>query len=472
MPNANQKVLADTARLEALRRTLLMDSEVEAAFDRLTNLARRIIDTPVSMVSLVDDQRQFFKSAAGFDFRETPVQGSFCQHVVETGEPLIINDARSHPLVSDSPYIAQHNFVGYLGLPLSTSDGHHIGSLCVIDSKPHEWTQNEIEILREISNSVMMEIELRVKIEIEKEEQRKISDSEIYGRLDKQATKEFGVYKVLEEIGSGGMARVYRAEHKLLCTQVAIKEMLPEKFDDDAFLERFKREAEIVANLKHPNIVRVFDFGLEQEYAYMVMEYIHGESLAELMQRDGPLTLEQTLTILDDVSNALMYAHKSQIIHRDIKPANIMLRRRVEDGEMTDDYHATLTDFGIAKMHGNTSQLTGDYLLGTLDFMSPEQLMSDKNIDCRADVYSLGVMAYYMLTNQFPIKASNPTNMIIAHLQHRPVSANKVADHIPQHISDALDQALAKKPDHRPQSPLDFLELLQPISASNNLKFV
>ncbi len=460
MPNAATKILADTARLEALRKTLLMDSEVEAAFDRLTNLARRIIDTPVSMVSLVDDQRQFFKSAEGLDIRETPVRGSFCQHVVETGEPLIINDARSHPLVSDSPYIKNHQFVGYLGLPLSTSDGHNIGSLCVIDSKPHEWTQNEIEILREISNSVMMEIELRVKIELEQEQQRKISDSEIYGTLDRQATKEFGVYKVLEEIGSGGMARVYRAEHKLLCTQVAIKEMRPDKFNDDSFLERFKREAEIVAKLKHPNIVRVFDFGLEQEHAYMVMEYIQGESLAELMQRNGPLTLEQTLTILDDVTNALMYAHTSQIIHRDIKPANIMLRRRIEDGEMIEDYHATLTDFGIAKMHGSTSQLTGDYLLGTLDFMSPEQLMSDKNIDCRADVYSLGVMAYYMLTNQFPIRASNPTNMIIAHLQQQPVSANKIVPDIPQQISDALDQALAKNPDHRPQSPLEFMRLL------------
>ena len=161
--------IEDPDRLAALRRTLLLDSPQEPSFDRLTELASLILDAPVSLVSLVDDDRQFFKSCVGLPEpwageRETPLSHSFCKHVVATGEPLIVEDARDHDLVRDNRAIPDLDVIAYAGIPL-VLDGQHLGSFCVIDSAPREWTDREIEILENLARSAMTEIELRVTTE-------------------------------------------------------------------------------------------------------------------------------------------------------------------------------------------------------------------------------------------------------------------------------------------------------------------
>lgn len=166
MPYANPDIIADPDRLRALYDTDLMDSPIDEAFERLTRLASRIVKAPVAVVSLVDDHRQFFKSSVGLPFswaeaRETPLSHSFCQHVVATGESLIISDARTHPLVYDNMAIPDLDVIGYLGMPLSDSAGHGLGSFCVIDGEPRNWTEEEVSILRELAQSVMTEIELK-----------------------------------------------------------------------------------------------------------------------------------------------------------------------------------------------------------------------------------------------------------------------------------------------------------------------
>lgn len=164
-------ILQNTTRLRVLRELELVDSPAEEAFDRLTRLASRIVGVPVSLVSIVDADRQFFKSFLGLgepwaSRRETPLSHSFCQHVVTSGEPLIVTDAREHPLVKDNLAIPDLNVIGYLGMPLTTTDGHRLGSFCVIDTQPHQWTPEEIEIVRELAHSVMSEIELRTELKI------------------------------------------------------------------------------------------------------------------------------------------------------------------------------------------------------------------------------------------------------------------------------------------------------------------
>lgn len=166
MPTASIDIVANPERLNALYETELLDSPPEEAFDRLTRLASRIVKAPVALVSLVDGDRQFFKSAVGLpdpwaSDRETPLSHSFCQHVVATGKNLIVSDARQHPLVFDNLAIPDLNVIGYLGIPLIDSSGHGLGSFCVIDGQPREWSEDEIEILKELSKSVMTEIELR-----------------------------------------------------------------------------------------------------------------------------------------------------------------------------------------------------------------------------------------------------------------------------------------------------------------------
>ena len=156
----------DPARLTALHATALLDSPAEPAFDRLTSLATTVLDVPVALVSLVDEDRQFFKSCIGLPepwaaLRETPLSHSFCQHVVAEQQPLIIEDARTHPLVRDNLAIDELDVVAYMGIPLITPEGHALGSLCVIDTQPRHWTETEVTILRELAASVMTEIALR-----------------------------------------------------------------------------------------------------------------------------------------------------------------------------------------------------------------------------------------------------------------------------------------------------------------------
>jgi GAF domain-containing protein len=159
-------IVRNVARLSALQRLRLLDTPPEAAFDRLTRLACRVLRAPVGLVSLVDRDRQFFKSCVGLpepfaSTRQTPVSHSFCQHVVASGKPLIVEDARTNPLVQLNPAVEELGIVAYAGIPLVTSEGHAIGSFCVIDSRPRSWSFEDIEMLQELTGCVMHEIESR-----------------------------------------------------------------------------------------------------------------------------------------------------------------------------------------------------------------------------------------------------------------------------------------------------------------------
>jgi GAF domain-containing protein len=164
---ASPAVVRDPARLEALRSARLLDTPAEAAYDRLTRLAMNLLNAPIAQVSLIDEDRQFFKSALGMDepwasARETPLSHSICQHTVDAREPLVIEDARTHPLVRNSLALRDLNVVAYAGIPLITSTGHALGTLCVIDHQPRAWTGEQIETLKTLAAAVVAQIELRV----------------------------------------------------------------------------------------------------------------------------------------------------------------------------------------------------------------------------------------------------------------------------------------------------------------------
>jgi|tagenome__1003787_1003787.scaffolds.fasta_scaffold20446437_2 hypothetical protein len=166
-PGEADSVTRDPGRLAALRATNLLDSPAERAFDRLTKLAARVLNAPVALISLVDGDRQFFKSSVGLhepwhSARQTPLSHSFCRHTLRTREPLVIEDARRHPLVRDNPAIGDLGVVAYAGIPLTTRDGHVLGTLCVIDHHPRVWTSDQIETLETLSASVLSEVELAI----------------------------------------------------------------------------------------------------------------------------------------------------------------------------------------------------------------------------------------------------------------------------------------------------------------------
>jgi serine/threonine-protein kinase len=272
--------------------------------------------------------------------------------------------------------------------------------------------------------------------------------------------RQFGPYHILEPLGRGGMSEVYKGFHDTLNRTVAIKILPPSLADETDFRTRFEREARIVAGLRHPNIVHVFDFGAMDNTYYMVMEFVAGEDLAAYLRRCGPLPLAQAQPILAEIAAALDYAHEHHLVHRDVKPANVMLQPAIPAADNPHPYRAILTDFGVARVMSSSTGLTKTGAIGTLDYMAPEQIVSAKAVDGRADIYALGVMAYQMLTGQVPFKNENVGATVFAHLQRPAPDARDLAPDVPAGAAKAIQQAMAKRPEDRFQTAGAFTEAL------------
>jgi tetratricopeptide (TPR) repeat protein len=266
--------------------------------------------------------------------------------------------------------------------------------------------------------------------------------------------KTLGRYRLTERLGRGGMAEVYRAYQPSLDREVAIKVMHGYLAEDEGFVGRFKREARAVASLRHPHIVQVYDFDIEDDTYYMVMEYISGETLkVRLRQRNAEgrrMPLGEVARIFRDLCDALDYAHAQGRVHRDIKPANIMF-----DGE-----RLVLTDFGIASIVGGTRYTATGAMVGTPAYMSPEQGRGEPG-DLRSDVYSLGVILYEMVTGRVPYDADTPLAIVLKHLNEPLPLPREVGVDVPPAIERVILKALAKLPEDRYQSAGALAEALQ-----------
>src|SRR5437870_3171481 len=245
-------------------------------------------------------------------------------------------------------------------------------------------------------------------------------------------------YTLLDQIGYGGMAVVYRARQETLDRTVAIKILSENMAASGEFMERFRREARTSANLRHPNVITVHDFGEDERgVPYLVLEYVEGATLADLM--DAGLDDDRIPDLLDQIAAGLDYAHARGVIHRDIKPGNVLL---------TSDGRAVLADFGLAwLLEGAHLTLTGG-VIGTPEYMSPEQA-GGSQIDGRSDVYALGVVLYEMLVGDRPFVAETPIGVLLMHLQDEPPSVLKARPDLPFPVAAVLAKALVKDPDQR-----------------------
>ncbi len=260
-----------------------------------------------------------------------------------------------------------------------------------------------------------------------------------------------GAYRIVEKLGQGGMATVYRAYHPALDRYVAIKVMHPAFTEDPNFLARFQREARIVAKLDHPHIIPIYDFAEHQGHPYLVMRFVEGETLKAHM-RHGPLESDEVRRIAHAVGDALAYAHGQGILHRDIKPSNILL---------TTDGCVFLTDFGLARMaEAGESTLSRDMMVGTPQYISPEQAKGVAELDARTDVYSLGVVMYEMLVGQAPFTADTPYAVIHDHIFTPLPLPRQLNPELPEPVERVLLKALAKEPDDRCQSVEELVTAL------------
>ena len=244
-----------------------------------------------------------------------------------------------------------------------------------------------------------------------------------------------GPYRIIEQLGQGGMATVFKAYHASLDRYIAIKVLHPAFGEDPAFEARFQREARVVAKLEHPNIVPIYDYAEHEKRPYLVMKFIEGSTLKAKLDQ-GPLASNEILGIVDAVGSALAYAHKRNVLHRDIKPSNVLV---AEDGQIY------LADFGLARIAQlGESTLSGDMIIGTPQYISPEQAMGVKDLDERTDLYSFGVMLYELVVGKVPFNADTPFAIIHDHIYSPLPLPRKVNPSVPEQVERVLLKALAK----------------------------
>lgn len=286
--------------------------------------------------------------------------------------------------------------------------------------------------------------------------------TEILGRrlLENDQISKVGKYKLLGEIGRGGMAIVYEGVHPELGRTVAVKMLSHELVYDQEFAQRFKNEAKIIARLEHKNIVQVYDY--EEVYAtyFIIMEKIEGTDLALTLESQGVLPFDKTRSILSQLASGLAYAHGQGVVHRDIKPSNVILDA---DGVVK------LMDFGIAKERAEEEKVEED-IIGTAEYMSPEQALGQK-MDGRADIYSLGIMAFEMLTGRLPFDSHDPYEILRKHIKE-PIPAPKTINpNVPSDLNDLVVRCCAKQPKDRYANAQLIVDMLEKQLAKSSTQF-
>jgi serine/threonine protein kinase len=270
-----------------------------------------------------------------------------------------------------------------------------------------------------------------------------------------------GPYQIISQLGQGGMATVFKAYHERLDRYVAIKVMHKAFQDDPSFQARFHREAKIVARLEHPNIVTVYDYNEHEGEPYLVMKYVEGKTLKRVLNEGTP-ALRQILHIVDSVGSALDYAHQQGVLHRDVKPSNIIL----DDNNMV-----YLTDFGLARIAGaGESTMSQDMILGTPQYISPEQAQGQGQVDSRTDIYSFGIVLYELIVGRVPFNADTPFAIVHDHIYSRLPLPSAANPEVPPEVESVLLKALAKKPNDRYSSAREMADAFRAAVVESGLQ--
>lgn len=266
-----------------------------------------------------------------------------------------------------------------------------------------------------------------------------------------------GRYEIIEKIGGGGMALVYKAKCRLLNRYVAIKILRDEFTSDEEFINKFRRESQAAASLSHPNIVNIYDVGVEGNIYYIVMEYIKGKTLKELIREKVKLSSEETINYSIQIAEALEHAHQNHIVHRDIKPHNIMV---------TDNGRIKVTDFGIARAASSSTVTNTTNVIGSVHYFSPEQARGGFT-DEKSDLYSLGIVMYEMITGKVPFEGESPISVALKHIQEEIVPPTEIDSTVPKNIEYVIMKCVRKNQSERYKNATELLTDLIKIKYSN-----
>jgi serine/threonine protein kinase len=273
----------------------------------------------------------------------------------------------------------------------------------------------------------------------------------------REAELKISGYDILEKIGEGGLGTVYKARQVSMGRVVALKVLHLQWVEDEEFRKRFLLEARIVGQLSHSNLIQVFDVGKERGYYYFSMEFVDGETVDGILEREGPLSTDRAIDITIQILRAIQYISKKELVHRDIKPGNIL---------MTTGGVAKLGDFGFVKSQSALEKELGmeGMVLGTPDYISPEQAMGDPNLDWRSDIYSLGATLYHMVTGSLPYDGSSSAIME-KHIRARIPDPREINPAVPDALCQIIEKMMAKKPEDRYQDFHDLFEDLDLVKA-------
>lgn len=266
-------------------------------------------------------------------------------------------------------------------------------------------------------------------------------------------------YTIVEKVGEGGMAIVYKAKCSLLNRYVAIKVLRKEFINDEEFIEKFKREAQAAASLSHANIVNVYDVGMQDDIYYIVMEYLDGKTLKDIIKEKGKIDTEETLDISMKVVDALNHAHANKVIHRDIKPHNIMV---------TSDGRVKVTDFGIARAATSSTITSTNSVMGSAHYFSPEQARGGYT-DEKSDIYSVGIMMYEMITGKLPFTGDSPVSIAIKHIQEEVVPPSEIEPTVSKDLETVIMKCIEKNQIDRYKDTEELLKDLRDIKSGKGL---
>lgn len=271
--------------------------------------------------------------------------------------------------------------------------------------------------------------------------------------LGKSRGFNLGQYKILERLGTGGMALVYLCESPERRGLVALKVLPNSRAQDEEFLKRFQRESRVTAVLDHPNIVKTQDIGQDGKLHFIVMEYIAGTPLHQIVHKFGPLAIDRACHYMRQAALGLQHAHEAGLVHRDIKPANLILDRAGT---------VKILDMGLARMFSDAEEVLTHGVLGTPDYLAPEQSQDSHNVDIRADIYSLGCTFYYLLSGYPPFPEGTVAQKLLWHQSRQPKPLRALRPEVPEDLARLVQQLMAKAPEQRPQTPAAVAVALEP----------
>jgi hypothetical protein len=455
---------ADEARrLALLAACHIIYTPAEQAFDEVARLAADLCGTEIALITLVDSDYQWFKARVGVELRGVPRDLSFCGHCIVGHHPLVVEDTLSDARFADNPLVTgEPHLRFYAGVPLEIEEGSAVGALSVADRSPRTLSERQLESLRRLAKQLARELRLRRDVE------KARALTPLPDSLIPPGTMIGGRWRMGRELGRGAVGVVYEA-HDPDGLRAAVKFLLPEWRAREEVLARFAREARVLMQLTTPQVARLHDVGnLDAALGsvpYLVLEYLEGEDLGEVIRDTGPVPFPQAFRWCADACDGIAEAHQVGVVHRDIKPSNVFL---ADTGGP--EAVVKVLDFGLAAgdpSPENTTRLTGEHVIGSPAYMAPEQMVASSNVDARSDIWSMGVVLYELLTGQLPFAGQTPFEMFAAVMTQPPATlAAHARSEPPGAVEAVIANCLQKDRERRYPSMKALAEVLRAVAAT------